>query len=98
MRANTLKLEESLLKEIYPLLAPKQSLAGYVREVLRKEIDSYYRKKSAERYVSFLTQDKEVKTEEELWSTSDLDSDPVLRTNPVQRKKNNIRKRIKKNA
>lgn len=54
MKANTLRLDHELLKEIYPFLEPKQSLVGFVKQVLKQEINRRKLSSAAERYNKFL--------------------------------------------
>lgn len=80
MRANTIRLDENLLNEIYPLLAPKQSLASYVREVLQKEIRRHTMLQAGRTFVNFLAGNQEEQQLLDSWEKVDL-------AKPVRRKR-----------
>lgn len=87
MKSNTIRLESALLEEIYPIIGKNQSLASFVRSVLQKEIDRHKQKKSAKRYVQFLSSSA---SEMELlseWESSPLETPIKIVPKKVRRSK-----------
>lgn len=74
MKSNTIRLEEPLLHELYPLLENRQSLASLVRAILQKEISRHKQRKAAEKYVAFLDENPSERALLEEWESTDLTS------------------------
>lgn len=54
MKATTVKIEGDLLSAIESVKPPEQSVAAFVRGVLRKDIERERAKQAASRYIDFL--------------------------------------------
>ena len=80
MKANTIRLEQDLLRELYPLLKPKQSLASFVREALRRDIQRQKMLRGAGQYLNFLKNNAEERESLEEWSEVDLTQAPKTKS------------------
>ena len=79
MKANTIKIEEELLKKIYPLLNKKQSLASFVRNTLEKEVLRQQLKESATTYQKYLESSSAEKDLLSEWESAPLEKEPSIK-------------------
>lgn len=100
MKANTIRLDHSLLKNIYPLLESGQSLASFVREVLQEEINRQRMRVAANRYNKLLSDNKAERKFLEDWENADLGAEVVLKNSArpnVRRGERSVRQKKTKN-
>ena len=73
MRATTIKVEGDLLDEIEKMKPSSQSLSGYVRAVLRREVLRHKMAGAAERYGELLRSSPDERGWLDEWEHSDLE-------------------------
>lgn len=74
MKANTIKLEADLLKQIHALRPKDMSLSAFVREIIRREIVRQKLISSAEAYETMMSSNRETKAEDDAWEQANLTS------------------------
>jgi hypothetical protein len=72
MSATTIKLEDSLLKEIRAAKPRDQTLAAFVREALRSELRRRRLSAAAREYQAFLNANPQERAEMEQWAEAPL--------------------------
>ena len=73
MKATTIKVEGDLLEELEKMKPTSQSLSGYVRSVLRREVLRNRMAGAAERYAELLRSNPDERGWLDEWETADLD-------------------------
>ena len=79
MKATTIKLEGSILRELEEFKRPDQTLTALVRDLLRAQIHRHRMARSAEEYAAFLSRTSEESLELDAWASAPLDRDPAVR-------------------
>jgi hypothetical protein len=79
MKATTVKVDGELLKELERAKPPQQTLSGYVRSILEREIRCRKLAEAAERYVQLLRDAPDERSWLDEWDTADLGSAPARR-------------------
>lgn len=80
MKATTIKLDGPLVKRLQALKPPKETLTGFVREVLDAEVRRRTLRAAAEQYAEFLRDHPAEADEVSLWATAPLEhASPSLR-------------------
>jgi hypothetical protein len=76
MSATTVKLEAALLREIRAVKPRQQTLAGYVREAVERDVLRRKLRAAAERYQAFLREHPHEAAAMDEWETAPLASPP----------------------
>lgn len=79
MKATTIKVDGELLAELERAKPPSQSLTGYVREVLEREVRRRKMLDAADRYTEFLRANAAERAWLEEWDRADLAQPPKRR-------------------
>ena len=81
MKATTIKLEGGLLEELEAMKPAGESLTGYVRSVLRRELDRREMEAAAMAYRAFVESNEEEREWLKEWDQADLASEPRAKEN-----------------
>ena len=79
MKATTIKLDGSILRELKDFKRPDQNLTSLVRDLLKAQIHRSKMARAAEKYTAFLSENAEESLELEAWASAPLDRDPTPR-------------------
>jgi len=79
MSATTVKLDSDLLREIDQMKPATQTLAGYVREALRRDLRRQQMRAAAEKYRDLLLHNAAERKELDEWETARLATVPRRR-------------------
>ncbi len=79
MRATTVKVDGELLKELERAKPAQQTLSGYVRSILEREMRRLKLAEAAEQYVELLRDTPEERTWLDEWDAADLATTPERR-------------------
>jgi len=77
MKATSVKVEGELLKELERTKPAKETLSGYVRSILEREVRRRRLAEAADRYVQLLRDAPHERAWLDDWDTADLASGPV---------------------
>jgi len=77
MKATTIKLEKTLLDQLYELIPKDQTLSKFVKEILQKEVLKRKMANAAQNYNQFLKDSADEAESEELWESADLLAEPI---------------------
>ena len=79
MKATTIKLEGTVLRELEELKQPDQNLTSLVRDLLKAQIHRRKMLRAAEDYASFLNENGGESLELDVWEAAPLDKEPSVR-------------------
>lgn len=79
MQATTIKLDGKLLTDLKHILPPDQSLTGFVRELILRELRARKMRRAAAEYTQFLKQNAPAAREQDEWENANLASEPRSR-------------------
>ena len=77
--ATTVKLESAVVREVYSVLEPGQTLTSYVRDTMVRDIRNRKLRNSANLYRDFLRQYPEETNELVEWEQVDLAKPPTMK-------------------
>jgi hypothetical protein len=77
MKATTIKIDGELLAEIERAKPPGQSVTGYVRTVLRKNLEQHKVREAAAAYRAFVESRPEEREWLDEWERADLTTPPT---------------------
>lgn len=79
MKATTIKVDGKLLADLERAKAPRQSVTGYVREVLEREVRRRKMLAAADAYTEFLRANADERAWLDEWDRADLAQAPKRR-------------------
>jgi hypothetical protein len=79
MKATTIKLDGSILRELKEFKGPDQNLTSLVRELLRAQIHRRKMASAAEAYMAFMSENGDESLELDAWASTPLHLAPVVR-------------------
>ena len=79
MKATTIKLEGSILKDLKKVKRPDQSLTSLVRDLLKAQLHRQKMARAVAEYTAFLSQNNDEALEIDAWASAPLDREPAVR-------------------